>query len=180
MRVCGPFLKWTPRPPPVSQEVLGLCHGALSLFQLGMSVDPVNNRFTVALDLQGRPLPSQRYMKFKREQVPWLLCRPGPVVYVFLLHSFLHGFEQGRLRITSSFRGFRRAMNFIQSFSSPAHLAIGVSHCTPLLWNPTLCFHLCTLLGSHAMLQEAPLLYHAEVLHPKIERRASKMETSPS
>ena len=35
-------------------------------------------------------------------------------------------------------RGFRCAMSFIQSFSSPAHLAIGVSHCTPLLWNPTL------------------------------------------
>ena len=99
--VCGPFgstlSSVDPSAPPVSQEILGLCHGAHSRFQLGMSLDPVNNRFAVALDLQGPPLPSHRCMKFKRRQVPWLLCRPGPVVYVFLLHSLFHGFEQGRL-----------------------------------------------------------------------------------
>ena len=42
--------------------------------------------------------------------------------------------------MTSSMRNCVCVMSCFQSFSSPAHLAIGVFHCTPLLWNPTLCF----------------------------------------
>ena len=55
--------------------------------------------------------------------------------------------DPSRPRITSSLRGFFCAISFISAFSSPAHLAIGVSHSTSLLRHPTLCFHLCTLWG---------------------------------
>ena len=48
--------------------------------------------------------------------------------------------DSSKLRITSSSRGFFCVISLIRSFPSPAHLAIG-AHCTPRLWNPTLCFH---------------------------------------
>ena len=44
--------------PPVPQKILSLCHGALSLFQVGVATDPVHNRFAVAFNFQGRPPPS--------------------------------------------------------------------------------------------------------------------------
>ena len=79
-----------------------------------------------------------------------------------------------------SLRGCVCVVSCIQSFPSPAYLAIGVSHCTPLLWNPTLCFHLWTLYGSHVIPQEDRLLHHAVGLHPKVEGRAIITATSPS
>ena len=74
-----------------------------------------------------------------REQFPRFLSRPGPLDSAFFSTGCL--MDSSELRITYSLRGCRCATSFIQSFPSPAHLAIGVSHCIPLLRNPTLCFH---------------------------------------
>ena len=62
----------------------------------------------------------------------------------------------------------------------PAHLAIGVSQVTPLLWNPHLCFQQVIFSGSHFMPHALLFLHHAVVLHPKTNRNASRTGTSPS
>ena len=61
---------WDPSTPPVAQGALSLLHSPFSRFQLGVAIDPVHNRFAVASDFQGRPLPSLQYIKHKEEQIP--------------------------------------------------------------------------------------------------------------
>ena len=57
------------------------------VFQLGMTVDPVHNRFAVPHDIWG----FLRYFKLEGRQFPGFLCRPGPICLGLLLHGLFHG-----------------------------------------------------------------------------------------
>ena len=80
----------------------------------------------------------------------------------------------------SSFRGGCHTTFCIQSFPSPAHFVIGVSHITTLLWNPNLCFNLVAFAGSFFMLHALQFRHHVIVLHPTMRRSAFITGTSPS
>ena len=58
-------------------------------FRLGIAFHPIDNRFAVPFDLQGRPLPSFQYIKYQWRQVPWFLRRPGPFGFGFLFHRLV-------------------------------------------------------------------------------------------
>ena len=118
-----------PLGPPVSQEVLSLLHGTFSRFQLGVAIDAVHNRFAVASDFQGRLCPASGISSTRRQPLVSLSAFWSRWVR-FLLHRL---FIDSRLRITSSLRTCSCHKLYLPS---PAHLAIGVSYCTPLLWNP--------------------------------------------
>ena len=62
--------------------------------------------------------------------------------------------------------------NCVQSSFCPTHLAIGVSHVTPLLWKPHLCFQHVALAGSSLMPFALLLFHHAVVLHSMTVRNA--------
>ena len=61
------------------------------VFQLGMTVDPVHNRFAVPHDIWGQFLLFLRYFKLEGRQFPGFLCRPGPICLGLLLHGLFHG-----------------------------------------------------------------------------------------
>ena len=61
-----------------------------------------------------------------------------------------------------------------RSGGQPAHLDIEVSHCTPLLWNPNLCFHRVTFAGSFFLPHALLVRHHVVLLQPKIKRRIVK------
>ena len=87
--MCGPvgslLSKADPSTPPFPKQIVGSRHGTYPRFQLCMAVDPIHNRFAVALDLRVGQFSSLQFFKFKRgKQVPWFLCRPGPVGFCFL------------------------------------------------------------------------------------------------
>ena len=84
------------------------------------------------------------------------------------------------LNVTSSLRGGPCAMSCVQSFPSPAHFDIGVSHCILLLWNPNSWFQRVTLLWSVDIPNALLLWHHVVVLHPRIDRSAFTMGMSPS
>ena len=71
-------------------------------------------------------------------------------------------------------------MSCIQSFPSPAHFDIGVSHCILLLWNPHLCFQRVTFVVSVAIPHALLLRHHVVVLHTRFERSAFKIRAFPS
>ena len=130
--MCGPvgslLSKADPSTPPFPQQILGSRHGTYPRFQLGMAIDPVHNRFVVACDLQGRPLPQLPVDPVQGEASPLVSLSAWPR-WVLVFFSTTCFMDSSKLRITSSMRGFRCDMSIIQSFPSPAHLAIGVLLC---------------------------------------------------
>ena len=70
------------------------------------------------------------------------------------------------------------AMSCIQSFPSPAHFDIGVSHCILLCGTP-ICFHRVGLAGSVATPHALLFRHHVVALHPRLDRSALMIGSSP-
>ena len=97
---CGPvgslLSKADPSTPPFPKQIVGSRHGTYPRFQLGMAVDPIHNRFAVALLISGSASsPASGFSSFKRGgKSLGFFVGLVPLGSVFFFHRFLHEFEK--------------------------------------------------------------------------------------
>ena len=124
--------------PPTHHSRGRFCapHRADPRFHLGVAVHPIHNRFIVHLDLQSQFLSRNRCSKVnrgggeRRRSLGFFVGTGPPNSFFLSTGCFI---DSNKLRITSSLRNRVCVNNY--SFPCSTHLAIGVSHWIPLLWN---------------------------------------------
>ena len=140
--------KSTPRLHQFPEEILHTCDGAFLRPQFGMGIDRIDNRFCChSPPISCPPVGNSRtngskFFWFLLLHHTTTLCCSFPPPSTTLCCSFPppSRFPCGAGPAPSAVSS--------QFFPLPAHLDIGVSHCTPLLWNENVCFQHASLVWS--------------------------------